>query len=134
MEKKQGGDWSFILLLSSQHLPLAGRGEKKKCPTNPKSSRDPASWQKAVKPQRSWGHAAAVVVRGSLVSLHLKSPAVRDDGNFRGNQADRGVTGDPPLQHHKRAEPHKDTRLPASSATALGDLEIRKAILRVSIN
>lgn len=80
------------------------------------------------------GDEAAIPMRDSLMSLHLQSSAIRDDGNFKGNQEERGVTGDPRLQHHRRAELREDMRLPASSATALGDLVIRKTILRASVH
>lgn len=39
---------------------------------------------------------AAAPLRGSLLSLYLKSSIVRDEGNFRSNLAEKEGTRDPP--------------------------------------
>lgn len=91
MKKKQGGDWGSTLSLSSQAPQMAGRGGKNKCPAAPESRGDPLPCR-GRETSETLGRYGCAPMRSSLVSLHLKSPVVRDNGHFSGNQAERGVT------------------------------------------
>lgn len=50
---------------------------------DPERRRDPASWQKAVRPLRTQEGAAAAPMRSSLMSLHLKLPVVKGLWTFQ---------------------------------------------------